>query len=323
MRFFGRTGAALAVAVVLTAVPAAHAQDAETPSNVQIPNKAGRTFLYYINASEAILRQRTGDTGGANVQEVILIDPKPNVAYVPWPARGPYLQAPMNDVYAALGPRDSQLPTNLVFGVDAVMSVTVGNNAQKSTMAYTGFQGGVPQDQSVLAQIPPGPAVLVFTGVVTNKTPKQLTGLNNGLAIPMPAMIGATQKVKDVTITMAVANFDVNGCEVVAIPSGGSANTGQTANYTKCQGQNLVKGYFRTNADAEARGMNLQNANFSKANLKKADMRGARLSNANFSGADLTRANLRGAILNGAKLSGAKFCKTTMPDGSLRGSGDC
>jgi len=312
-----------AVAVVLATAPAAHAQDAETPSNVQPPNKPARSFLYYINGAEAILRQRTGDTGGANVQEIIVIDPSPSVAYVPWPAKGPYLQAPMNDVYAALGPRDSQLPTNLVGGVDAVLSVTVGNNTQKSTIAFAGFQGGVPQDQTVLNQVPPGPAVLVFTGVVTNKLPKQLAGLNNGLAIPMPAKIGATQKVKDVTITMAVGNFDVNGCEVVAIPSGGSASTGQTANYTKCASQNLVKGYFRTNADAEARGMNLQNANFSKANLKKADMRGARLSNANLSGADLTRANLRGAIMNGTKLSNAKFCKTTMPDGSQRGSGNC
>jgi hypothetical protein len=324
-KFVTRARAALiataALAVVATAP--AQAQSTDTPSNVQPPNKVARSFLYYINAPEAILRQRTGDTGGANVQEIILINPDPNVAYVPWPLKGPYLQAPMNDVYAALGPRDSQLPTNLVGGTDAMLAVTVGNNTQKSTLALASFQGGVPQDRSVLDQVPPGPQVLVFTGVVTTKSPQQLAGLKTNLEIPMPAIIGATQKVKDVTITFAVGNFDVNGCEVVAIPSGGSTSTAQTPNYTKCPGQNLVKGYFRTNADAEARGMNLQNANFSKANLKKADMRGARLSNANLSGADLTRANLRGAITNGTKLSNAKFCKTTMPDGSKRGSGDC
>lgn len=315
--------ASLTASLAIVAPTPANAQTAETPSNVQPPNKPARSFLYYINAPEAILRQRTGDTGGANVQEIILINPNPNVAYVPWPLRGPYLQAPMNDVYAALGPRDSQLPTNLVGGTDAMLAVTVGNNTQKSTLALASFQGGVPQDQSVLNQVPLGAQALVFTGVATTKSPQQLSGLKTSLEIPMPAMIDATQKVKDVTITVAVANFDVNGCEVVAIPSGGSANTGQTANYTKCANQNLTKGYFRTNADAEARGMNLQNANFSKGNLKKADMRGARLSNANLTGADLTRANLRGAIINGTKLTNAKFCKTTMPDGSKRGAGHC
>jgi uncharacterized protein YjbI with pentapeptide repeats len=74
------------------------------------------------------------------------------------------------------------------------------------------------------------------------------------------------------------------------------------------------------------KGVKLQNANLTGANLEGAVMNAVRLQNANLKGANLKGTSLASANLEGANLSytimnGAILCNTTMPNGSVIYSG--
>jgi hypothetical protein len=63
-----------------------------------------------------------------------------------------------------------------------------------------------------------------------------------------------------------------------------------------------------------------ERANFSEANLSRADLYGTNLSEANLSRADLSEANLSGANLSGTNLSDANLYRANLSDANLYGA---
>jgi uncharacterized protein YjbI with pentapeptide repeats len=73
-------------------------------------------------------------------------------------------------------------------------------------------------------------------------------------------------------------------------------------------------------ADRYAEGANLEGADFSSANLRKASFRHGRLARANFRGADLEGADFNHASLRDADFTGAKLSGANLADADLSGA---